>query len=72
LEIVALGDGDAMRALGLAYLPFLTSPRRLAQHLEVAHLLTDHVAQFRLICPRSGVTAELLAAIEAHLDAHGL
>jgi hypothetical protein len=70
--ITPLEGGGLQRVLSLSFVPYLTTPQRLARHLTIAHLVSAGVAQFRLGTPRAELTDEMLATLEAHMHAAGV
>jgi len=67
-QIDRFHEVDARRVLGTAFAPYLMTAERLRRHLELAHLVSVSVSQFRLQIPRTGYSTATLEALEAHLS----
>ena len=65
-QIGALDGVDARQVLATAFAPYLMTSERLRRHLELAHLVSVSVLQFRLQIPRTGHSARILDTLEAH------
>ena len=71
-QITPLERGDLNRVLALSFVPYLTTPERLMRHLTIAQLVSAGVTQFRLQTPRTELSDEMLAALEAHMRDAGV
>lgn len=69
--IVPLDDRSRHLTLGHAFVPYVSTPTRLAGHLQAAAAMSRHVDQFRLQTPAAGLDQHALGMIEEHLRARG-
>jgi hypothetical protein len=67
LALSALAEPQALRLLASGFAPYLTTPERLARHLEITHLISTVVAQFRLQVPRTDCFDAAAEAVDARL-----
>lgn len=66
LELERIGNDVVRRLLASVFVPYLVTPDRLHRQLEMAHLLGEAVAQFRLQIPRTIDVEEVIDAVETH------
>jgi len=66
LELEPIGSDVVRRLLASVFVPYLVTPERLHRQLEMAQLLSETVAQFRLQIPRTIDVEEATDAVEAH------
>jgi hypothetical protein len=66
-SITAAGDGALPRMLGYATAPYVLTPERLLEHLEVATMVTTSVPQFSLTLPDGEPSDDDLGALERHI-----
>lgn len=69
-RIEPLNGIDTLAILGNAFLPYITTPKRLRQHLEVAQLLGSTIAAYSLQTPSGELDDATLSALEAHIAEH--